>query len=86
MSLVAKIKYRLKAGWGFMKIVRVLIALVIVHESAETRDGILALLGSLLLVHALLNQSCCATGFSDSGSLNSSPNESSGDITFEEVK
>lgn len=57
-------------GWSFMRIVRFVLAIMIIIQSVMTKDVIPGVLGGILLLGALFNAGCCGRYGCNSGTCN----------------
>ena len=53
---------RILSSWGYMKILRLALASVVLIEAWKTSEPVFALFGGILFLQALLNIGCCGTG------------------------
>lgn len=80
---MAKVLY----GWHFARIIRVLLGGLIVWRAVVSADWAIAIIGILLVVHAVANIGCCIPDANARNNNNTTmPNNLDGDIEFEEVR
>jgi hypothetical protein len=82
-------KQRLTHGWGFMRLFRLGLAILVLIEAWKNTEILFGVLGSILLFQSLMDVGCCGSGGCDitqvktkekSGSIDSK------EVTFEEIK
>lgn len=82
-------KQRLTKGWGFMRLFRLGLAVIVLIEAWKNTEILFGVLGSILLFQALLDVGCCGSG--RCGINHPKIKERSGatdlkEVTFEEIK
>lgn len=80
---------RLKYGWSFMRLLRLVLGLILIGEAVYKLDWMFAIMGAVLLVQAAVNVACCSGGTCDSNHSMEKPasaSETLENTTFTEVK
>lgn len=81
-------KNRILKNWGLMRVVRLVLAGVVLTEAWRSNEVILALLGVILLSQSVLNVGCCGSSGCDIDHVNKKQRSSEKNIeevTFTEV-
>jgi hypothetical protein len=82
-------KNRLIYGWGFMRILRLVIASIILVQAWQISEPMFAVFGGFILFQALLNIGCCGVSGCDINQSNEkfiSGDKSNEITTFTEIK
>lgn len=88
-NLINNLKHRLLNGWTFLRIVRLILALIIIVEAFSSSEILFAILGGFLAFQAIFNYGCCGVGGCDLDQTKSKPRslgEKDEVTTFSEVK
>ena len=56
------LKNKLVHGWNLTRIIRLLLAGILIAQSIDNSEILFAALGGLLLFQAVFNYGCCSTG------------------------
>lgn len=80
------LKQSLTNGWNFLRLARLVLALVIIAEGWYSSEMLFAIFGGWLALQTLLNFGCCGT--SGCGADYSKPGSQAknGEVVYEEVK
>lgn len=78
-------KARLLSGWGFTRIVRLVLGVVILIQAFQMGDAIFALLGSLFFGQAVLGVGCCGPQGCGVPMSKNADDEAEKEITYEEI-
>lgn len=83
------LKNKIMQRWGLMRIIRLVLAVIVLAEAWRSNEVILGLLGVILLAQSVFNVACCGSSGCDidhtqkkQGSLENSKEE----VTFIEIK
>lgn len=79
-------KYRIFTGWNFMRVLRLVLGCAIVWQAAASRQWPIVIVGTLLVLLALLNAGLCGVSCFTRPQKAVNINELKDDITYEEVK
>lgn len=82
-------KKKIFSGWGFIRLVRLGIAISILNEAWQSSSVFFALFGIVFLFQALLNVGCCGSNGCDLDEIpvdKKSTNTNMDDVAFEEIK
>jgi hypothetical protein len=86
---LSDLKNRMMTGWGLMRVVRLVLALILIVQAFTNSEFLFVVLGTVLLFQAVFDYGCCGTGKCDINHTTYKP-RSSGTAdeltTFEEVK
>jgi hypothetical protein len=88
-NLINNLRQRLVTCWTFLRIVRMVLALIITVEAWSSSEILFAILGSFLAFQAIFNYGCCGASGCDithSNSKSKSSNKISEVTIFEEIK
>jgi len=81
-------KNRILKNWGLMRVIRLVLAGVVLTEAFRSNEVILGLLGVILLSQSVLNVGCCGSSGCDIGhntKKSASYEKTLDDVTFTEV-
>ena len=82
-------KQRLTKSWGFIRLFRLGLAVIILIEAWKNKEILFGVLGSILLFQALLDVGCCGSVGCDINHLNNKGRSAASDlkaVSFEEIK
>ena len=79
-------KKKIFSGWGFIRLVRLGIAISILNEAWESSSVFFALFGIVFLFQALLNVGCCGYNGCEVEQVSKSTTTDIEDISFKEIK
>lgn len=78
-------KSKLLNGWYFMRFLRLGMGTLMLTQAFQMSDKLLGFVGAILLIQALLNKGCCASGACTTPQK-PNQNEQFEEIKFEEIK
>lgn len=76
---------QLVSNWTFMRIVRLILAIVILAQAMYARDTTTAAIGLMLLAMAFMNIGCCGVGGCPTPIRKTKNSDVQKDISYEEV-
>ncbi len=82
-------KQRLTQGWGFMRLFRLGLGVIVLIEAWKNNEILFGLLGGILLFQSLMDVGCCGSGGCDINQVKTKEKSvtlDSKDVTFEEIK
>jgi len=82
-------KQKILNNWSFMRIVRLILATIILIEAWKNSETLFAIIGGVLFFQSVLNMGCCGSSGCDtdhSQKRKISSEISKEDVIFEEVK
>jgi hypothetical protein len=88
-NALINLRQRVTTGWTFLRIVRLVLALIITIEALNSSEFLFAILGGFLAFQAVFNYGCCGASGCDIDhrlSKSKSPDETNEVTTFEEIK
>ncbi len=71
--------------WNFFRVLRLILGVAIVVQGIEARDWIFTAAGAVFTLMAVFNAGCCAGGYCAPQPRKTNPDQTSTDITYEEV-
>jgi hypothetical protein len=86
--LISEWTQRITTGWGFIRLLRLALAIFVIVEAFKNYDLLFGALGIILLAQALFNVGCCASAGCEVNSRvkAGTPATSESEITFKEIK
>mgnify|MGYP003472746397 CR=1 FL=1 len=81
-------KNRIFKNWGLMRLIRLVLAGVVLAEAWKSNEAILGLLGIVLLAQSVLNVGCCGSSGCDIDHAANKPRsfeKTQKEVTFSEV-
>lgn len=80
------LKQQLFSSWGFTRILRLVLGVIILVQAIQTADVMFGLLGSFLLGQAALNIGCCGVDGCGVPYNNKAQATDEKEITYEEIR
>ncbi|QQR98799.1 MAG: hypothetical protein IPK18_04575 [Sphingobacteriales bacterium] len=74
----------LSTNWHAMRIIRLVLAIIIIVEGIRTNDKLLPIMGFVFLLMAIFNVGCCNTNCSTKNNNSTINNDDT--IIYEEIK
>ena len=76
---------QLFSNWTFMRILRLILAIVILIQALYARDTTTAAIGLMLLAMAFMNVGCCGAGGCPTPIRKTKNNNAQKEVSYEEV-